>query len=68
MWILQLKKVFSGTSNKRNLIEVLNDLLDGEKHIHDLIYPPTEEPGDNREQGCITFDLKCFGDKGNMIA
>src|SRR5690606_19692336 len=29
------KRVCSGTSNKRNLIELLNDLLDGERHIRD---------------------------------
>ena len=61
------KRVFSGASNKRNLIELLNDLLDGEKHIRDLVYLPTEEQGDNREQRRIIFDLKCFGDKGEIF-
>src|SRR5690606_1917563 len=54
------KRIFSGDSNKRNLIELLNDLLDGEKHIRDLAYLPTEELGDNSEQRRIIFDLKCI--------
>src|SRR5690606_31685861 len=61
------KRVFSGTSNKRNLIELLNDLLDGEKHIRDLVYLPTEELGDNREQRRIIFDLKCEGDNNEVF-
>src|SRR5690606_24584906 len=61
------KRIFSGDSNKRNLIELLNDLLDGEKHIRDLAYLPTEELGDNSEQRRIIFDLKCIGDKGEIF-
>jgi len=61
------KRIFSGESNKRNLIELLNDLLNGEKRIRHLVYLPTEELGGNSEQRRIIFDLKCIGDNGEIF-
>ncbi len=61
------KRIFSGDTNKQNLIELLNDLLAGEKQIKDLVYMPTEELGDNSDLRRIIFDLKCLGDKGEIF-
>lgn len=61
------KRIFSGDSNKRNLIELLNDLLAGEKHITDLAYIPTEELGGNSSHRRIIFDLRCVGDWGEVF-
>src|SRR5690606_8282628 len=60
------KRVFSGASNKRNLIELLNDLLYGEKHIRDQVYLTTKGQGDNREHRHNSFDVKCFRDQGEI--
>lgn len=62
-----LKRIFSGESNKKNLIELLNDLLADEKHIRDLTYMPTEELGGNDHHRRIIFDLKCVGANGEIF-
>ncbi|MBB5646820.1 hypothetical protein HDE70_003127 [Pedobacter cryoconitis] len=49
------------------MIAFLNALFEGEKHIIDLVYNPTELAGDDKEDKKIFFDLLCTGDKGEQF-
>jgi len=57
------KFIFSGAEPSREiLIEFLNSLLDGRRHIRELAYGPTEHLGDTAEQKKVIFDLRCRAD------
>ncbi|WP_207532711.1 Rpn family recombination-promoting nuclease/putative transposase [Desertivirga arenae] len=55
---------FASEPNKDILIEFLNDLFDGEKHIMDLEYRPNEHDGDGPEEKRVIFDLSSRGSNG----
>ena len=61
------KHLFGGEPNKEIMIAFLNALFEGEKHITDIVYNPTELAGDDREHKKACFDLLCTGDKGEQF-
>ena len=61
------KRVFGSDPNKDLLIDFLNDLFQGRKHIRDIQYASTERLGENEKQGLIIFDLHCTGDQGEKF-
>ncbi|RAJ24587.1 Rpn family recombination-promoting nuclease/putative transposase [Pedobacter cryoconitis] len=61
------KHLFGGEPNKEIMIAFLNALFEGEKHIIDLVYNPTELAGDDKENKKIFFDLLCTGDRGEQF-
>ncbi|WP_069660406.1 Rpn family recombination-promoting nuclease/putative transposase [Arcticibacter eurypsychrophilus] len=58
------KHLFGLDPHKDILIEFLNDLFKGEKHITDIVYKSNEHAGDRRDLKKSIFDLLCTGDKG----
>ena len=52
---------FGSEPRKDILIEFLNDLFDGERHIEDLHFTPTEYDGDEGTDKRVLFDLNCRG-------
>lgn len=58
---------FGSENRKEILIEFLNDLFDGEKHIEDLEYIPTEHDGDDPGNRRVAFDLNCRGSNGEYF-
>ena len=56
------KRVFGSNPNKDLLIDFLNDLFQGRKHIREIKYTSTELLGDNEKEGLVVFDLLCTGD------
>lgn len=56
------KKIFGSDSNKDLLIDFLNEVFNGRKHIVDLIYNKNEHPGELKKDGGVIFDLLCTGD------
>ncbi|AMP98802.1 hypothetical protein AY601_1894 [Pedobacter cryoconitis] len=61
------KHLFGGEPNKEVMIDFLNALFDGEKHIIDIVYNPTELAGDDKDQKKICFDLLCTGNQGEQF-
>ena len=61
------RHLFGQEPNKKILIEFLNDLFQGEKHIEDLEYAPNEHDGDDDEDKRVIFDLHCRGDNGEYF-
>ncbi|MBB5622914.1 hypothetical protein HDE69_003996 [Pedobacter cryoconitis] len=59
--------IFPGEQLKYNNISLLNALFEGEKHITDIVYNPTELGGDDREHKKACFDLLCTGDHGEQF-
>ena len=55
------KKIFGSDPNKDLLIDFLNEVFRGRKHIIDLIYNKNEYPGDLVNEGGVIFDLLCTG-------
>ncbi|MBB5638111.1 putative transposase/invertase (TIGR01784 family) [Pedobacter cryoconitis] len=55
------KKIFGSDPNKDLLIDFLNEVFRGRKHIIDLIYNKNEHPGDLMNEGGVVFDLLCTG-------
>jgi len=58
---------FDSEPNKEILIEFLNDLFEGEKHIETLERAPTEHDGDSEEDKRVIFDLHCRGSNGEYF-
>ena len=58
------KKIFGSEPNKDLLIDFLNEIFRGRKHIIDLAYNKNEHPGELKDEGAAVFDLLCTGDKG----
>ena len=56
------RRLFGQEPNKEILVEFLNDLFLGEKHIIDLTYAPNEHDGDDVTDKRVIFDLHCRGD------
>lgn len=61
------RRLFGQEPNKEILIEFLNDLFQGEKHIIDLAYAPNEYDGDDVTDKRVIFDLHCRGDNGEYF-
>ncbi len=61
------KKIFGSDPNKDLLIDFLNEVFKGRKHIVDLIYNKNEHPGDIKDEGGAIFDLLCTGDNGEQF-
>ena len=61
------RHLFGGEPNKEILIEFLNDLFEGEKHIADLQYAPNEYDGDEGADKRVIFDLHCRGTGGEYF-
>ena len=61
------KHLFGGEPNKEVMIDFLNALFEGEKHITDIVYNPTELAGDEKEHQKVFFDLLCTGDNGEQF-
>jgi len=61
------KKIFGSEPNKDLLIDFLNGVFRGRKHIVDLVYNKNEHPGELKDEGAAVFDLLCTGDKGERF-
>ncbi|SEL89274.1 Rpn family recombination-promoting nuclease/putative transposase [Parapedobacter koreensis] len=61
------RHLFGQEPNKEILIEFLNDLFQGEKHIAELEYAPNEHDGDDGTDKRVIFDLHCRGDNGEYF-
>ncbi|KIO74787.1 hypothetical protein TH53_24360 [Pedobacter lusitanus] len=61
------KHLFGGEPNKEIMIAFLNALFEGEKHITDIAYNPTEYAGQARDHKKVCFDLLCTGDRGEQF-
>ncbi len=61
------KKIFGSEPNKDLLIDFLNEVFRGRKHIVDLVYNKNEHHGDLKDEGLAIFDLLCTGDKGEQF-
>ena len=59
------KKIFGTDPNKDLLIDFLNEVFRGRKHIVDLICNKNEHPGDLKNEGGVIFDLLCTGDNND---
>jgi hypothetical protein len=55
------KKLFGSEPNKDLLIDFLNGVFRGRKHIVDLVYNKNEHPGETVNEGGAIFDLTCTG-------
>ena len=64
---IAFKKIFGSEPNKDLLIDLLNKVLRGRKKINDLIYKKNEHHGAGKDEGSISFDLLCTGDKGEQF-
>jgi len=61
------KHLFGSEPDKDILIEFLNALFQGEKHIVDLTYSPIEHGGDDSTEKKVFFDLTCTGKDGERF-
>lgn len=61
------RHLFGQEPNKEILIEFLNDLFQGEKHVTELEYAPNEFDGDEGEDKRVIFDLHCRGNQGEYF-
>jgi predicted transposase/invertase (TIGR01784 family) len=61
------KKIFGSEPNKDLLIDFLNEVFRGRKHIIDLVYNKNEHHGDLKDEGVAIFDLLCTGDHGERF-
>ncbi|RAJ22138.1 Rpn family recombination-promoting nuclease/putative transposase [Pedobacter cryoconitis] len=61
------KHLFGGEPNKEIMIAFLNALFEGEKHITDIVYNPTELAGEDKAHKKVFFDLLCTGDQGEQF-
>lgn len=61
------KFLFGSEPNKDILIDLLNELFQGQKKINDLVYSPTERAGDRKELKKVFFDLFCTGEHGEKF-
>lgn len=61
------KKIFAEEGNKDLLIAFLNEVLQGRKHIVDLVYNKNEYPDSLKNEGGVVFDIICTDDKGEQF-
>jgi predicted transposase/invertase (TIGR01784 family) len=61
------KKIFGSEPNKDLLMDFLNQVFRGRKHIVDLVYNKNEHPGDLKNEGAAIFDLLCTGANGERF-
>ena len=61
------KKLFGSEPNKDLLIDFLNGVFRGRKHIVDLVYNKNEHPGETVNEGGAIFDLTCTGNYGEQF-
>ena len=61
------KKLFGSEPNKDLLIDFLNGVFRGRKHIVDLVYNKNEHPGETVNEGSAIFDLTCTGNDGEQF-
>ena len=61
------KILFGQKESKDLLIELLNDLLEGERHIEDLTYMDKENPKRTIDGRGVIFDLKCVDKDGAIF-
>src|SRR5690606_14788515 len=61
------KKLFGSEPNKDLLIDFLNGVFRGRKHIADLVYNKNEHPGETVNEGGAIFDLTCTGNDGEQF-
>ena len=61
------KILFGQESSKELLIELINDLLEGEHHVEDLSYMDKEDPGETTDGRGIVFDLLCKDKDGTTF-
>lgn len=55
------KKIFGQSITKNLLIDFLNDLLEGEKHIADITFLDKEQmPIYDGDRGLISFSYGCY--------
>jgi len=61
------KHLFGSEPDKDILIDFLNALFQGEKHVVDLTYSPIEHGGDNKTEKKVFLDLTCTGNDGERF-
>ncbi|WP_262248710.1 Rpn family recombination-promoting nuclease/putative transposase [Parapedobacter soli] len=61
------KRLFGSEPNKDLLIDFLNGVFRGRKHIADLVYNKNEHPGETVNEGGAIFDLTCTGNDGEQF-
>src|SRR5690606_32844080 len=61
------KKLLGSVPNKDLLIDFLNGVFRGRKHIVDLVYNKNEHPGETVNEGGAIFDLTCTGNDGEQF-
>ena len=61
------KILFGQKESKDLLIELLNDLLEGERHIEDLTYMDKENLKKTIDGRGVIFDLKCVDKDGAIF-
>ena len=61
------KKLFGQEDNKDILIDFLNDILQGEKHIEDLTFLDKEQLPECLKERRFIYDVNCVSDKGEQF-
>ena len=61
------KILFGQESSKELLIELINDLLEGEHHVEDLSYMDKEDPSETIDGRGVIFDLLCKDQDGTTF-
>jgi predicted transposase/invertase (TIGR01784 family) len=61
------KRIFGQDANKSLLIDFLNNLLVGERHIVDLVYRDKEQVPESKEGHSTIYDICCQTDTGDYI-
>lgn len=61
------KRLFGSEPNKDLLIDFLNAIFEGRKHIVNLSYNKNEYPGVVKDNRGVIFDLLCTGDEGEQF-
>ena len=61
------KILFGQESSKELLIELINDLLEGERHVEDLSYMDKEDPSETTDGRGVIFDLLCKDQDGTTF-
>ena len=61
------KILFGQESSKELLIELINDLLEGEHHVEDLSYMDKEDPSETTDGRGVIFDLLCKDQDGTTF-
>ncbi|WP_276091054.1 Rpn family recombination-promoting nuclease/putative transposase [Pedobacter sp. JY14-1] len=61
------KRIFGSEESKPMLTGLLNQLLDGRKHIVSIEYSKNEHPGEINEEGSAIFDVHCTDADGSTF-